>query len=190
MEPSILNFQVTVPLLGTSSSQTPFSPRHNKEQFTPPERLAENLDIQFSISSATQLVQRIRKKEFAKTEWAQLAWLAQAFPAQQPSTLLSPLYLHDQWRRVGVIPYRHQLETAQKVVDDFGGRALLADEVGLGKTIEAGLILKEYMLREQVHKVLILCPAALMWQWYQELKDKFLISAGLQRTEYDWERTN
>ena len=51
-------------------------------------------------------------------------------------------------------------------------------------------ILKEYILRGQVRKALILCPAALMWQWYQEFKDKFLISAGIQRSEYDWERSD
>ena len=70
----------------------------------------------------------------------------------------------------------------------MGGRAILADEVGLGKTIEAGMILKEYMLRGLVHRALILTPAALCWQWFEELREKFRIPATLQRSQYDWAR--
>jgi hypothetical protein len=44
-------------------------------------------------------------------------------------------------------PLPHQIETAHKVIQEMHGRALLADEVGLGKTIEAGLVMKEYMVR-------------------------------------------
>lgn len=47
----------------------------------------------------------------------------------------------------------HQLEVAQKVIERMNGKAILADEVGLGKTIEAGLILKEYMVRGLVKKL-------------------------------------
>lgn len=50
---------------------------------------------------------------------------------------------------------------------------LLADDVGLGKTIEAGLILTELLLRRRVRKVMVLCPASLRLQWKQELRDKF-----------------
>ena len=50
---------------------------------------------------------------------------------------------------------------------------ILADEVGLGKTIEAGLILKELRAREVVERVLIVCPAGLQYQWQQELASKF-----------------
>jgi SNF2 family DNA or RNA helicase len=50
---------------------------------------------------------------------------------------------------------------------------LLADDVGLGKTVEAGLILTELLLRRRIRRVLILCPAALRKQWQQEMKTKF-----------------
>jgi superfamily II DNA or RNA helicase len=53
---------------------------------------------------------------------------------------------------------------------------LLADDVGLGKTIEAGLILTELLLRRRIRRVLILCPAALRKQWQQEMKVKFSLS--------------
>ena len=52
---------------------------------------------------------------------------------------------------------------------------LLADDVGLGKTIEAGLILTELLIRRRVRRVLILCPASLRQQWQQEMRDKFAL---------------
>lgn len=50
---------------------------------------------------------------------------------------------------------------------------LLADDVGLGKTIEAGLVLKELLIRRRIRRVLIACPAALRTQWQQEMEEKF-----------------
>jgi superfamily II DNA or RNA helicase len=69
--------------------------------------------------------------------------------------------------------YWYQLETAKNVLKHFRGRALLADEVGLGKTIEAGMVIKEYMLRGLVTRVLILTPASLVSQWQEEMQSKF-----------------
>ena len=69
--------------------------------------------------------------------------------------------------------YAYQIETVRKVMRSFRGRVLLADEVGLGKTIEAGMVLKEYMLRGMVKKALILTPPALVSQWCEELSSKF-----------------
>jgi superfamily II DNA or RNA helicase len=53
---------------------------------------------------------------------------------------------------------------------------LLADDVGLGKTIEAGLVLQELLLRRRIRRVLVLTPASLRRQWQQEMKDKFSLS--------------
>ncbi|MCA1023014.1 DEAD/DEAH box helicase [Halobacillus litoralis] len=75
----------------------------------------------------------------------------------------------------------HQVEAAETVVHQMNGRAILADEVGLGKTLEAGLILKEYMIRGRASKVLILTPASLVNQWIQELNEKFYIQAASPR---------
>ncbi|WP_127489902.1 DEAD/DEAH box helicase [Paenibacillus ehimensis] len=85
-----------------------------------------------------------------------------------------------------LVPMDHQIDTAKKVLTEMRGRAILADEVGLGKTIEAGLILKEYMIRGLVRKVLILVPASLVLQWVRELNQKFGISAVAQKKEYMW----
>jgi superfamily II DNA or RNA helicase len=67
----------------------------------------------------------------------------------------------------------YQEETARKVLKSFRGRALLSDEVGLGKTIEAAIILKEYIQRGIVKSALILTPATLVSQWQEELQTKF-----------------
>ena len=73
----------------------------------------------------------------------------------------------------GVKSLWYQEETVRKVMRTFRGRAILADEVGLGKTVEAGLILKEYMLRGLVRTALILTPSSLVGQWQEELQNKF-----------------
>jgi len=84
-------------------------------------------------------------------------------------------------------PLPHQLDATRRVLHDMRGRAILADEVGLGKTIEAGLILKEYIVRGLVKKVIILVPASLVLQWVRELNGKFGIRAVAQKKSYMWE---
>ncbi len=70
-------------------------------------------------------------------------------------------------------PFDYQIRAARTVLRRFRGRGLLSDEVGLGKTIEAGLVLKEYLMRDMVEKVLILTPPGLVEQWREELATKF-----------------
>ena len=78
----------------------------------------------------------------------------------------------------GIETFWHQVETVRKVLKQFRGRVLLADEVGLGKTIEAGMVLKEYLLRGMVERVLVLTPASLVGQWREELETKFDIACA------------
>jgi superfamily II DNA or RNA helicase len=73
----------------------------------------------------------------------------------------------------GFEPLWHQVETVRKVLKQFRGRVLLADEVGLGKTIEAAMVLKEYAQRGMAERVLVLTPASLVGQWQEELASKF-----------------
>lgn len=84
----------------------------------------------------------------------------------------------------------HQIQTAERVVEQMNGRAILADEVGLGKTIEAGLVLKEYMIRGLVKKALLLVPASLVNQWEKELNEKFYLPAVAYRKNMSWEQGN
>lgn len=67
----------------------------------------------------------------------------------------------------------YQVRTALRVLGPLRGRALLSDEVGLGKTIEAGLVLKELLTRGMVKKFLVLTVPSLVDQWQEELNEKF-----------------
>jgi ERCC4-related helicase len=73
--------------------------------------------------------------------------------------------------RTEILP--HQIFTAHKVVSSPRRRFLLADEVGLGKTIEAGMIWQSLQQRGQAKRTLIICPAGLTTQWQEEMQDKF-----------------
>lgn len=73
--------------------------------------------------------------------------------------------------RVDLIP--HQLYIAQEVASRQAPRVLLADEVGLGKTIEAGLIMHRMLLSERVQRVLVVVPEALIHQWLVEMLRRF-----------------
>ena len=69
----------------------------------------------------------------------------------------------------------HQVRTAKTVLRRFRGRAMLCDEVGLGKTIEAGLVLSELIIRGLARSVLVLVPPSLIEQWQGEMRRKFSI---------------
>ena len=72
-----------------------------------------------------------------------------------------------------VLPLPHQLHALQRAMSGERVRYLLADEVGLGKTIEAGLILRELKIRGLVRRVLVVAPAGLVTQWVSEMKTHF-----------------
>lgn len=72
-----------------------------------------------------------------------------------------------------VIPLPHQLLALQRAISGDRIRYLLADEVGLGKTIEAGLILRELKIRGLVRRILVVAPAGLVLQWQSEMKSHF-----------------
>ncbi len=67
----------------------------------------------------------------------------------------------------------HQVESTHRIVSAMRHRFLLADEVGLGKTIEAGLVIKELIYRYGYSRILIAAPASLLFQWQHEMKNKF-----------------
>ena len=73
----------------------------------------------------------------------------------------------------GIIPLPHQLHVLNRVMETNNIRYILADEVGLGKTIEAGMIIKELKARGLVQRVLVVCPTGLVTQWASEMQEKF-----------------
>lgn len=73
----------------------------------------------------------------------------------------------------GIIPLPHQTHVLNRAMATNNVRYILADEVGLGKTIEAGMIIKELKTRGLVQRVLVVCPTGLVTQWASEMQEKF-----------------
>ena len=73
----------------------------------------------------------------------------------------------------GIIPLPHQIHVLNRAVATNSVRYVLADEVGLGKTIEAGLVIKELKARGLIKRILVVCPTGLVTQWSIEMEEKF-----------------
>lgn len=82
------------------------------------------------------------------------------------STLQSPF-------RSGIEIEDYQLAPVVRALKMPRANLLIADDVGLGKTIEAGIVMQELILRNRVHTVLIVCPSSLQIQWQEQMRDKF-----------------
>jgi SNF2 family DNA or RNA helicase len=78
-------------------------------------------------------------------------------------------------------PLEHQISTVKTALRRFRGRAMFCDEVGLGKTVEAGMTTLELIVRGLARRVLVLTPPSLVAQWHGEMKQKF----GLEFLAYD-----
>ncbi|MDQ2791942.1 MAG: DEAD/DEAH box helicase [Actinomycetota bacterium] len=89
--------------------------------------------------------------------------------------------------RLTFVPFDYQLATMQTVLRRMRGRAILADEVGLGKTIEAGLVLSELRMRGLADRALVVTPAGLVGQWREELERKFALPTTMA-ARGGWER--
>lgn len=75
-----------------------------------------------------------------------------------------------------VTPWPHQTKVYRQTVESFPRSYLFCDEVGLGKTIEAGLVLRELVLSGRVKRALLLVPASVLRQWQEELYEKFVLN--------------
>lgn len=73
----------------------------------------------------------------------------------------------------GVIPLPHQLHVLNRAMERNTIRYILADEVGLGKTIEAGMVIRELKARGLIRRILVVCPTGLVTQWASEMQEKF-----------------
>lgn len=119
--------------------------------------------------------------DLAEPEPTQLLQNGQLGDSAAYALRLQSLYLQHAYRfdpmsglsNARIEPQPHQVFVAWAVNQKIQPRMILADEVGLGKTIEAGLIIKELRARGLANRVLVVCPASLQLQWQQELKTKF-----------------
>ena len=73
----------------------------------------------------------------------------------------------------GVTPLPHQLHVLNRAMERNTIRYILADEVGLGKTIEAGMVIRELKARGLIRRILVVCPTGLVTQWASEMQEKF-----------------
>ncbi|MEG4405475.1 SNF2-related protein [Microcoleus sp. MON2_D5] len=85
----------------------------------------------------------------------------------------SPSCLDYCLKSIPIAPWPHQIKILRRVAANFPKSFLIADEVGLGKTIETGLILRYLLVSKKVKRVLILAPASIQPQWHEELREKF-----------------
>ncbi len=105
----------------------------------------------------------------ASPQWYALAIRSQSLRQTASfDRLLAPQALYERLR-----PHPYQLRVVEQALREKAPAVILADEVGLGKTVEAGLIFKELALRGVVRSALILTPKALLSQWQNELAERF-----------------
>jgi superfamily II DNA or RNA helicase len=126
----------------------------------PPERDAMDIDLQVRPAS---LRDRVEAQEFLEA------------PSGPEGEMLvfQPLWADGQPLK----PFPHQSRVYRRAVTAFPQSFLFCDEVGLGKTIEAGLALRTLLLKNQVQRVLIITPRSLVRQWMEELREKFALTA-------------
>lgn len=143
-------------------------------------RVGEGAFLEVAFPSGTVLVHADELTDVPEGP-AQLLAAGQVSHAEPYSLRLQALYLKHAYRydpltcltSARIEPQLHQVYVAHRVTQKLQPRMILADEVGLGKTVEAGLIIKELRARELVNRVLIVVPASLQLQWQSELRSKF-----------------
>lgn len=135
---------------------------------------------------ALQIIRSVTDS-LAAGEWnAPLPVLTKALAA-------SIVSVNDAWgvfsrSRIALLP--HQLWVCHRVLSSWPARWLVADDVGLGKTIEAGLILWPLLSKGLVRRLLIICPASLVEQWQQRMRTMFDIRLARYLTDADSERSD
>jgi SNF2 family DNA or RNA helicase len=133
------------------------------------------------------LLEKIEKKQFESSDLLKLRVEAEKLAGD---TQITELTSFDLIKKNLEFHLPHQIDGALKILGDLNGSGLLADEVGLGKTITAGLVLKECLVRGLIKKALILAPPSLVTQWTIELKEKFELDFKIIEKEKDWDNAN
>lgn len=175
----------------------------------PPQRLSASLGFGQIVAKRDQMGLTQMLVTFAdsgETRWLDWRTLAQAHPVEarisnrltgtftdhgerfRLRALAKSLEIWDSntgaLGRLDIDPLPHQLDVARKVVSAPQARWLLADDVGLGKTIEVGLILHALNQRNRCRRVLIVCPASLTKQWKEEMRFKFSRSFEIYNKDF------
>jgi SNF2 family DNA or RNA helicase len=142
-----------------------------------------NQDFEEDIS----LFNEDTKMEFDSSELLELKKEAQSM---KTDTEINDLISYNQVKKNLTYDLPHQKEGAIRLLKELNATALLADEVGLGKTITTGLVLKEGIMRGFIKKCVILTPPSLVTQWKEELQEKFELDFSILEKKEDWENYN
>ncbi|MCX6741667.1 MAG: SNF2-related protein [Candidatus Pacearchaeota archaeon] len=133
-----------------------------------------------------EIMEKIKNKEFEPRKVLNLKLKAEEAAKQSE---IKELISYPMIKKNLAYNLPHQQDGALKILRDLDGRALLADEVGLGKTITAGMVLKECIVRGFVERALILTPPSLVNQWKEELSTKFELNFKEINKENEWENS-
>jgi SNF2 family DNA or RNA helicase len=131
------------------------------------------------------LIEKIDKKEFESKEISDLKFEAEELSKDNK---INELISYDLIKNNLEYKLDYQKEGAIKIIRDLNCTALLADEVGLGKTITAGMVIKESIVRGFAKTILILVPPSLVDQWKAELKEKFNLEFSIIENENSWDK--
>ena len=132
-----------------------------------PEGIKTVKEISIKGAARTNPIELIKKRKFDNLCDFYLRNKAIFFEVAQQSDDFACIY------NSRIVLHKHQVFAAHKVISEYNPRFILADEVGLGKTIEAGLVMKELKSRGLAERVLIITPANLVPQWEYEMKMRF-----------------
>jgi SNF2 family DNA or RNA helicase len=134
-----------------------------------PQDVVREIHDRLTVHDPGRLLARLRDGECdGFQEHLVTLWGHAAAQTRDESNLMTLAALR---HRIEILP--HQVNAAIRVLTKMNSRAILADEVGLGKTIEAGIVMKELIARGLAERILILTPASLVDQWKGEMENKF-----------------
>ncbi|MEI6849683.1 MAG: SNF2-related protein [archaeon] len=142
--------------------------------------------IENPSKSDLEILEKVKNKHFEPSEIFQLKLKSEEAAKQSE---IRELISYPLIKKNLTYNLPHQQEGALRILRDLDGRALLADEVGLGKTITAGMVLKECIVRGFVRRALILTPPSLVNQWKDELSSKFNLDFKEINKEDEWANT-
>jgi SNF2 family DNA or RNA helicase len=147
-----------------------------------------NIIINESFSDEdVSIFDKIKKKEFESNEMLDLRVESEEISKE---TAINEIKCYNLIKKNLEYDLPHQRDGALKILRDMNSTALLADEVGLGKTITTGIVLKECITRGFVKRALILTPPSLVDQWVAELKEKFNLNFTIIENESQWPLVN
>ncbi len=142
-----------------------------------------NQDFEEDVS----LFEEDTKLEFDSSDLLELKKEAQEMKTDE---VVDDLITYHQVKKNLTYELPHQKQGAIRLLKELNATALLADEVGLGKTITTGFVLKEGIVRGFIKKCVILTPPSLVTQWAEELKEKFELDFEILEKNEDWDRHN